>query len=564
MSSPIHDMTAGCCGPGFHQPAAPSPQSMHAAASTESLSCISPLSSSETLRSSSPSMCRADALKQRLAKGLPPWELSVKETNLTPQFAISGTRQLMYPAPVHTGFQPQNEPALSHDMGETALQQETREGENSSSPLAPESTASTAFSGVDSVDLTLRKPPEGWIPAHEVYSDSAEVPQPHRHATDLHFESRFESGNLASAVRVSAFEYNLFLRADRGTGGCQWYYFMVSNMKADARYKFNIMHFYKEKSLYRHGLRPLFWSQHECKSNQLGWRRAGAEICYFENGVKRKNSGRNFTLSFEMDFPHDDDICFLAMCYPFTYSDLRALLLETQLLTTKSRIFTCAELCKTEAGNSCELVTICAPRPSTQIEKRPVFFITGRVHPGESNSSYIVKGIIQFLVSDHPIASALREHFVFEIVPMLNPDGVIHGHYRVSQSGDDLNRNWTDPSRERHPTIYHAKKRIKTLAPEGRLQFYCDIHGHSTKKNIFMYGCNCTTFGNTLFGVLNREERELKREQNFPKLFSERCRAMSYKDCIFDIDKNKENCARAAVARECVLIHCFTLEGTNS
>ena len=57
----------------------------------------------------------------------------------------------------------------------------------------------------------------------------------------------------------------------------------------------------------------------------------------------------------------------------------------------------------------------------------------GRVHPGESNSSYIVKGIIQFLIGDDEIARALREHFVFEIVAMLNPDGVINGHYRVSQ-----------------------------------------------------------------------------------------------------------------------------------
>jgi murein tripeptide amidase MpaA len=95
------------------------------------------------------------------------------------------------------------------------------------------------------------------------------------------------------------------------------------------------------------------------------------------------------------------------------------------------------------------------------------------VHPGESNSSYIVKGVIQFLVSDHQIAKELREHFVFEIVPMLNPDGVIHGHYRVSQSGDDLNRNWTEPSRERHPTIFHAKKRLKTLAgKKGHMPFF--------------------------------------------------------------------------------------------
>lgn len=56
--------------------------------------------------------------------------------------------------------------------------------------------------------------------------------------------------------------------------------------------------------------------------------------------------------------------------------------------------------------------------------------ITGRVHPGESNSSFIVEGIIKFLVSQEVIAIKLRDTFVFKIVPMLNPDGVIIGNYR--------------------------------------------------------------------------------------------------------------------------------------
>ncbi|KAI1236822.1 Cytosolic carboxypeptidase 6, partial [Lamprotornis superbus] len=40
--------------------------------------------------------------------------------------------------------------------------------------------------------------------------------------------------------------------------------------------------------------------------------------------------------------------------------------------------------------------------------------------------------IIDFLVSHHPIAKVLRDHLVFKIAPMLNPDGVYLGNYRAS------------------------------------------------------------------------------------------------------------------------------------
>lgn len=39
-------------------------------------------------------------------------------------------------------------------------------------------------------------------------------------------------------------------------------------------------------------------------------------------------------------------------------------------------------------------------------------------------------GIIDFLVSPHPVAKVLRDHLVFKIAPMLNPDGVYLGNYR--------------------------------------------------------------------------------------------------------------------------------------
>jgi murein tripeptide amidase MpaA len=66
--------------------------------------------------------------------------------------------------------------------------------------------------------------------------------------------------------------------------------------------------------------------------------------------------------------------------------------------------------------------------------------ISARVHPGESNSSFIMEGIVEFILGNEKEAKHLRDTYVFKIIPMLNPDGVIVGNYRCSLSGLDLNR----------------------------------------------------------------------------------------------------------------------------
>jgi murein tripeptide amidase MpaA len=68
------------------------------------------------------------------------------------------------------------------------------------------------------------------------------------------------------------------------------------------------------------------------------------------------------------------------------------------------------------------------------IALRKAVVLTSRVHPGESNASYIMQGILDYLVSDDEGARYLRNNFVIKIVPMLNPDGVIVGNYRCSLS----------------------------------------------------------------------------------------------------------------------------------
>ena len=73
---------------------------------------------------------------------------------------------------------------------------------------------------------------------------------------------------------------------------------------------------------------------------------------------------------------------------------------------------------------------------------------------------------------------------------MINPDGVINGNYWCSLAGCDLNRRWKYPSQNLHPTIYNAKKLIKAFANEREICLICDMHGHSWRKNVFMYGNN--------------------------------------------------------------------------
>jgi len=58
-----------------------------------------------------------------------------------------------------------------------------------------------------------------------------------------------------------------------------------------------------------------------------------------------------------------------------------------------------------------------------------------RIHPGESNSSFIMQGAINFLISGSSDAVLLRKKFIFKIIPMINVDGVISGNYRCSLSG---------------------------------------------------------------------------------------------------------------------------------
>ncbi|XP_043290311.1 cytosolic carboxypeptidase 4 isoform X2 [Cervus canadensis] len=395
----------------------------------------------------------------------------------------------------------------------------------------------------------------------------------------LQFFSAFESGNLRKAIQVRQFEYDLLVNADvNSTQHQQWFYFKVSGMRAAVPYRFNIINCEKPNSQFNYGMQLTLYSVKDALLGRPTWVRTGYDICYYKNHYRQRTaitgaaSGKcYYTLTFTISFPHAEDTCYLAYHYPYTYSALMTHLdILEKSVNHKQVYFRQEVLCQTLGGNSCPLVTITAMPESNsadhleQFRQRPYQVITARVHPGESNASWVMKGTLEFLVSSDPVARLLRENFIFKIIPMLNPDGVINGNHRCSLRGEDLNRQWLSPSARLQPTIYHAKGLLHYLGSVGRSPVvFCDFHGHSQKKNVFLYGCSIKETlwqAESTVGTSNLLEDVSYR--TLPKILDKLAPAFTMSSCSFLVEKSRASTARVVVWREMGVSRSYTMESS--
>jgi len=77
------------------------------------------------------------------------------------------------------------------------------------------------------------------------------------------------------------------------------------------------------------------------------------------------------------------------------------------------------------------------------------------------------------------------------------------------------------------------------------------MHGHSRKKNVFIYGPYYPLHSDKYFKM-----------RIIPKLISEETSKFRYYSCKFRIEKSKEKAARIVLWREFNIMNCFTFESS--
>ncbi|XP_059479393.1 cytosolic carboxypeptidase 2-like [Neocloeon triangulifer] len=358
----------------------------------------------------------------------------------------------------------------------------------------------------------------------------------------LQFESRFESGNLAKAIKVTETYYELYLRTDLYTSRhMQWFYFQIKNTRANVMYRLSIVNLMKQDSLYSNGMRPLMYSTKKAELKRVGWHRTGDNITYFKNDLQEFRTDEEecpcYTLTFTLYFPYDNDTVYIAHCYPYTYSTLQDYLLNLQNHPVKSEYTKLRLLCRSLAGNNVYYLTVTEPSSSEEKKKKPAIVVSARVHPGETPASFMMKGLIDFLTGNSAPAKELRSKFIFKLIPMLNPDGVIVGNNRCSLTGRDLNRQYRTVIRETYPPVWHTKVLLRRLSEDCGIALYCDLHAHSRRHNIFIYGCESRRPGDK---PLQEQVFPLMMRKNSPDKFC-------FESCKFRVQRSKEGTGRVVV-----------------
>ncbi|KAL8172933.1 UNVERIFIED_CONTAM: Cytosolic carboxypeptidase 6 [Gekko kuhli] len=306
----------------------------------------------------------------------------------------------------------------------------------------------------------------------------------------LSFDASFESGNLGRVDHITEFEYDLFIRPDTCNPRFRvWFNFTVENVKESQRVIFNIVNFSKTKSLYRDGMAPMVKSTSRPK-----WQRLPPKNVYY---YRCPDHRKNYVMSFAFCFDREEDVFQFAYCYPYTYTRLQHYLDNLQ---KRDMDYFCREfLGYSVQQRQLDLLTVTNPLNLRPGAEQKVVFITARVHPGETPSSFVCQ----------------------------------------------------DPSPWAHPTLHGVKQLIVEMYnnPKISLEFYIDIHAHSTMMNGFMYG-----------NIFEEEER-FHRQAVFPKLLCQNAEDFSFSSTSFNRDAVKAGTGRRFLGG---LLddtsYCYTLE----
>ncbi|XP_031780428.1 cytosolic carboxypeptidase-like protein 5 isoform X1 [Nasonia vitripennis] len=290
----------------------------------------------------------------------------------------------------------------------------------------------------------------------------------------------------SSSIELPIYEFNIWTKHDcHGTeyqnNNKTWFHFGIKAAAQGVYVKLNLVNLNKQVKMFSQGMCPVF----KVIPGHPQWERIREKPTFTAD-----DKNNEFILSFNYRTSENPNaITYFAFTYPFSYTDLQNHLKKIDAKMTKQNVNLADDIYyhRENAINSLEgrrldILTISSyyniltereaklkdlfpdeneERPF-KFQDKKIIFISARVHPGETPSSFVLNGFLNLLLNrEDQIAIALRRLYVFKLIPMLNPDGVAQGYYRMDTRGVNLNRLYLNPSKTDHPTIFAAKTLLR-------------------------------------------------------------------------------------------------------
>jgi hypothetical protein len=138
-------------------------------------------------------------------------------------------------------------------------------------------------------------------------------------------------------------------------------------------------------------------------------------------------------------------------------------------------------LCETRSGRKVPAMRIQPPSATST----SAVWIQARQHAWEAGSSWVCKGLVEWIVSDDPRAERLRSSAIVTVVPIMDVDNVVIGAGGKDQTPHDHNRDWSE--QPHWPSVAGAMQQLRRLDAAGQLDLFVDLHnpGASTTRPFY-------------------------------------------------------------------------------
>lgn len=270
----------------------------------------------------------------------------------------------------------------------------------------------------------------------------------------IYITDKFECGNI-EVESIENTTAKLNIRKDYGTNTFQWFYFRASGVK-NLSMNYELLN--AGKSSYPDG-----WENYKTYASydRQNWFRVNTSF-----------DGKSLKIEHKPEY----NVVYYAYHPPYTYERTLNHISQAQQ----------KDNCKLETightyeGRALDMLTI-----GNVTSSKKKIWVIARQHPGESMASWFIEGMLDRLLDkSDPVSRMILKKSVFYVVPNVNIDGTIAGNLRMSLSGENLNRAWENPDKEKTPEIYYIRKKMDQLG----LDLNLDVHGDEGLPYNFVAG----------------------------------------------------------------------------